>query len=182
MYSTEFPQFIVPEVVCSHFHIHEGDLVADFGAGSGYFTPYFSAAAGPSGRVMVCEIQKNLLEKIGSIARQCGHSNVEVVWCDLEEENGIPFNNDLLDGGSLINTFFQIEDKAAAVREIHRVIRSGGVVHVIEWNDSYGGIGPSAEQVVGKNTLCDWFEADCFVLEREYPAGDHHYGVTFRVI
>ncbi len=182
MYSTEFAQFIVPEVVASHFHLRDGDIIADFGAGAGYFTPVLAMAAGPSGRVVACEIQKNLVEKIGCTARQCGHSNVEVLWCDIEEEGGIPLNDHLLDAGGLINTFFQLEDKATAVKEIHRVIRSGGVVHVIEWNDSYGGIGPSPEQVVDKASLCNWFEGDCFVLEREYPAGEHHYGLTFRAI
>ncbi|MFN3188477.1 MAG: class I SAM-dependent methyltransferase [Candidatus Paceibacteria bacterium] len=182
MYSTEFPKFIAPEVVASHFHVREGDMIADFGAGSGYFTPVFALATGPTGRVLACEIQKSLVEKIGCVARQCGHSNVDVLWCDIEEERGIPLNDDILDAGGLINTFFQIEDKATAVREIHRVIRPGGVIHVIEWNDSYAGIGPSLEQVVDKEALCDWFESDLFMLEREYPAGAHHYGLTFRVV
>lgn len=182
MYSVASPQFIAPELVASHFHVREGDIVADFGAGSGYFTPVLAAAAGPSGRVVACEIQKNLVEKIGCVARQCGHGNVEVLWCDIEADRGIPLNDSVFDAGGVFNTFFQIEDKAAAVRELHRVIRPGGVVHVIEWNDSCGGVGPTDEQVVDMPTLCDWFESHYFVLEREYPAGTHHYGVTFRAI
>ena len=175
-------RFIVPEVVASHFHIREGDVFADFGAGSGYFTPTLALAVGSKGRVVACEIQKNLVEKIGQLARQSGYSNVDVLWCDIDEEGGIPLKDNSLDAGGLFNTFFQLENKAIAVQEIHRVIRPGGVVHVIDWTDSYGGIGPAPQQVVSKAELCDWFEANGFVLEREYPAGAHHYGVTFRAI
>ena len=31
-------RFVVPEVVSTHFHLKEGDIVADFGAGSGFFS------------------------------------------------------------------------------------------------------------------------------------------------
>lgn len=175
-------RFVIPEVVATHFHIHEGDVVADFGAGAGYFIPTLALAVGPKGKIIACEIQKNLVEKIGFVAREHGHNNVDVLWSDLEEKDGIPIKEGSLDAGILVNTFFQLEDKATAVREFRRVIRTGGVIHVIEWSESYGGIGPATKQVVDKSSLCDWFEADGFVLEREYPTGAHHYGVTFRTI
>lgn len=182
MYSTESSQFIVPEMLASQFHLRDGDVVADFGAGSGYFTPVMAVSIGRAGKVLACEIQKNLVERIGHDSRKRGHSNVEVLWCDIEQEGGIPINDGTLDVGSLINTFFQIEDKASMVREIRRVMRSKGVVHVIDWSDSYAGIGPAPEQVVDKDTVCGWFEAEPFVLEREYTVGSHHYGLTFRAI
>jgi ubiquinone/menaquinone biosynthesis C-methylase UbiE len=175
-------QFLVPDVVASHFHVREGDLIADFGAGSGHFTSVLARATGPTGRVIACEIQKPLVEKIGVAARQTGLSNIDVLWCDIAIAGGIPLYDDVLDSGGLFNTFFQIEDKAIAVKELRRVIRPGGVIHIIEWSDSGGGIGPTLEQIVDKPELCAWFEADGFMLEREYPAGAHHYGVTFRVL
>jgi len=30
-------RFVQPSVVATHFYLHEGDHVADFGAGSGFF-------------------------------------------------------------------------------------------------------------------------------------------------
>ena len=59
--------FVTPEIVVSHFHIREGDVVADFGAGSGYYTPELSRRVG-NGRVYACEIQKALVEKVGALA------------------------------------------------------------------------------------------------------------------
>ena len=173
-------RFVVPEVVSTHFHIKDGDLVADFGAGSGFFLKILSKTVGPEGRVYACEIQKQLVEKIGDFIRLNNLSNVKPLWCDLEEVNGIKLNNDSLDAGLLVNTLFQFEQKALAIKEIKRVIRKGGVLHVIDWSESFAGLGPRPQDVITKDDAIALFEEQGLMLEREYPAGDHHYGFTVR--
>lgn len=175
-------RFVIPEVVATHFHLKEGDAVADLGAGSGFFLKTLSSMVGPSGRVFACEIQKNLVEKLGDVIRLSGLSNVTPLWCDLEEPQGIKLRDSALDAAILVNTLFQLEDKPAALTEIRRTMREGGVVHVIDWTESFGGLGPAAGSVVDQETAIDLFESARFIYEREYPAGDHHYGVAFRAI
>ena len=124
-------RFVVPEVVSTHFHIKEGDVVADFGAGSGFFLKILSKSVGSEGRVYACEIQKYLVEKIGEFIRLNNLANVHPLWCDLEEINGIKLNDNSLDAGLLVNTLFQFEQKELAIKEIRRTLRPGGVLHVI---------------------------------------------------
>ncbi len=173
-------RFVVPEVVSTHFHIKEGDIVADFGAGSGFFLKILSKAVGSLGRVYACEIQKHLVEKIGEFIRLNNLSNVYPLWCDLEEINGIKLNDNSLDAGLLVNTLFQFEKKEAAIKEIRRTLRQGGVLHVIDWSESFGGLGPRPQDVITKDRAIALFESLEFILEREYEAGDHHYGFTVR--
>lgn len=172
--------FVVPEVVVSHFHLKPGDSVADFGAGSGFFLKSLSYRVGPEGRVYACEIQKSLVEKISDQVRHQHLTNVYPLWCDLEEANGIKIKDGALDVALLINTLFQIEDKEAGIREMSRTIRSGGRLIVIDWTDSAGGMGPVFDHVVTPHDAAVLFEARGFVLEHEFPAGSHHYGITFR--
>ena len=175
-------QLMSPVLVASHFHLKEGDKVADFGAGSGFFIKPLSEAVGSLGRVYACDIQKGLVEKIGDYARLTGLGNVHPLWCDLEEVNGIKLPNLALDAGVLSNTLFQFEDKVTAITEIHRVLRPGGLVFVIDWTESFGGLGPRTTDVVDKDAATALFETQHFILEREFPAGDHHYGLAFRKI
>lgn len=43
-------RFVVPDIVATHFHIREGDIIADFGAGSGFFLKFCQKPqAGPGG-------------------------------------------------------------------------------------------------------------------------------------
>lgn len=175
-------KFVVPSIVASHFHLRAGDIVADLGAGAGFFISTLAQSVGQTGKVIACEIQKNLVEKIGSQARQQGLSNVEVRWCDIEQEKGIPLNDKTLDAVGLFNTLSQINDKVAVVKEIQRVLRWGGVVQVIDWSDAFGEVELKADSWLNKQAVCDLFENEGFLLEREYPAGSHHYGLTFCLV
>lgn len=175
-------RFVVPEVVSSHFHFKEGDVVADFGAGSGFYLKILSEAVGQTGKVFACEIQKSLVDKLGDIIRLQGLGNVTPLWCDLEEPQGIKIRNEVLDAAILVNTLFQLEDRHVALVEMRRTIRSGGVLHVIDWAESFGGLGPQPAQVITKEAAIDLLEAAGFIYERDYPAGDHHYGIAFRAV
>ena len=173
-------RFVIPDVVATHFHLKSGDLVADFGTGSGFFLKVLSKMVGDTGSVYACDIQKGLVEKIGELTRLQGLGNVRPLWCDLEEPNGIKIDTGELDAAILVNTLFLIEDKVAAIREMGRTIRSGGKFFVIDWTESFGGMGPQPEHVVTTADATNLFESHGFVFEREYPAGDHHYGLAFR--
>ncbi len=173
-------KFVIPEIVTSQFLLKEGDVVADFGAGSGFFLKALTGAVGPSGRVYACEIQKVLVDKLGDQARLLGLSNVSPVWCDLEEVGGIKIPAGTLDAGILVNTLFQLQLKAQALEEMRRVLRPGGLLHIVDWSESFGGAGPQPADVLTKEAAIALAETGHFVFEREFPAGDHHYGLSVR--
>lgn len=175
-------RFVVPENVVTHFHLHEGDVIADFGAGSGFFLPSLVATVGETGRVYACEIQRPLVEKMGTFVRQKGWHMVDILWGDLEAPGGIKIADNALDAGLLVNTLFQIEDPATCLAELHRTLRPGGKLLVVDWTESFAGLGPAPSAVVPAATAIDLCESHGFVYEREFPAGEHHYGLAFRVI
>lgn len=175
-------RFVIPDIVATHFLLREGDIVADYGAGSGFFLKVLSTGVGSTGKVFACEIQKPLVEKLGDFIRVSNLSNVTPLWCDLEEPGGIKIKSGVVDLAILVNTLFQLDDKEGALREMRRTLRTGGVLHVIDWSESFGGLGPQPGSVVTKTTAVELAEACGFIYEREYDSGDHHYGVAFRAI
>lgn len=175
-------RFVDPNMVVSHFHVREGDAVADFGAGSGFFVEVLARLVGSSGRVYACEIQRELVEKLGVLVRTKGLSMVDPLWCDLEMQGGVKIADQTLDVGIMVNTLFQLEEKEIAVGEVNRTLRSGGKFFVIDWSESFGGIGPEPTQVVSEKNAQAIIEGLGFVFERSFDAGDHHYGLAFRKI
>ena len=175
-------RFVIPEVVATHFHLKPGERVADLGAGGGFFLKPLSDAVGPEGKVYACEIQKQLVDKLGEFARLSGLSNISPLWCDLEEVGGIKLPNNTLDAAILVNTLFQFELKETALQEIYRVLRPGGVLHIIDWTESFGGLGPQPKDVITQEQATALCEAARFIPEREYPAGEHHYGFAVRKV
>ena len=175
-------RFVDPQTVASHFHIREGDIVADFGAGSGFYIEVLSRLVGHGGRVYACEIQKELVEKIGVLVRTKGFTSVDPLWCDMEVEGGVKIADGSVDVALMINTLFQVEHKQIAIREVHRTLRSGGKFFLIDWSESFRGLGPQQNDVVIRPDAQALVEGNGFVYERSFDAGDHHYGLAFRKI
>lgn len=175
-------QFVVPEKVVTHFHLREGDKVGDFGAGGGFFEKALSRAVGSTGRVYAFEIQKQLVERISEITRIERLKNVEVLWCDIETKEGCKLRDGILDAGLLSNTLFQLDNKAAALDEIRRLLHSGGKLLVIDWSNSFGGMGPRQSDVVSQVNATELVGQHGFQFERTFPAGEYHYGLAFRAL
>lgn len=180
MTALQVQRFVEPQTVVSHFHLREGDVVADFGAGSGFYIEPLARAVGQTGKLYACDIQKDLIDKISDLARKKGFGWVHPLWCDLEEEGGLKIPPESVDCGVMINTLFQIQNRRVALTEIARVVSVGGKFILIDWSDSFGGLGPAKNDVLVEldaRSLCENFG---FVFERSFDAGDHHYGLAFR--
>jgi len=173
-------RFVQPEIVSSHFHIREGDQVADFGAGSGFFVPTLSRLVGEEGVVYAVEVQKNLVEKIAETMRHHNLVNVQPLWGDIEEVGGTEIADASLDCAIVVNTLFQVEDKAGTIAEVSRTLRSGGKLFVIDWSESFEGLGPQPGDVLTGETAKAIVETAGFVYEQSFDAGDHHYGFGYR--
>ncbi len=184
MHSSSLPvkRFVEPNVVASHFHIREGDSVADFGAGSGFFVEVLARLVGREGKVYACEVQRELVEKIGALVRSKGLFMVDPLWCDFETRGGSKIADAVVDVAIMVNTLFQLDDKRTAIAEVERTLRSGGKFFLIDWSESFGGLGPHPDQVVPQHDAQALIETAGFVFERSFDAGDHHYGLGFRKI
>lgn len=180
MYPKTTGKFVDPNTVTSHFHLREGDVVADFGAGSGHFMRPLAQGVGKSGMVYMVEVQKGLVEALGVRARELMLSNIRTLWCDFETQGGTKLKDGLLDVGLLSNTLFQLSDKETALKEIARVLRKGAKLFVIDWSDSFGGLGPRPSDVMSEVNAKAFIVQHGFSFEHSFPAGDHHYGLAFR--
>lgn len=174
--------FIVPEKAVTHFHLREGDVVGDFGAGSGFFEKALSRAVGKTGTVYAFEIQKRLVERIAEMARREHLENVNVLWCDLERHGGCTLKDGVLDTGLLSNALFQFGNQPAALDEMRRLLRTGGKLLVLDWRESFGGMGPQPSDVVSEIDARTLIEQHGFSVIRAFPAGEHHYGLAFRAV
>lgn len=172
--------FMVPDTATTHFHVRAGDRVGDFGAGSGHFTRALSRVVGESGKVFAVEIQRQLAEAIGDMARKEHLHNVESIWGDLEVPGGTKLPDGLLDAVLISNTLSMLEQHTIAIHEAARVLRKGGVVIIIDWTDPSGGLGPAADMIVSNEKALALGEEAGLSHERDFPAGSHHYGIVLR--
>ena len=160
--------------------IQAGMEIADLGAGSGFYTLTAAKALISTGRVYAVDVQKDLLTKIKNAAVSQGLYNVEVIWGDIEKPSGTHLRESSIDLAFLSNLLFQLEDKQSTISEVKRILKPGGRVLIVDWMDSFGGIGPKPEKVFLKTAAVEMFEKNGFHLDREISAGSHHYGIIFK--
>ncbi|MBU0722856.1 methyltransferase domain-containing protein [Patescibacteria group bacterium] len=157
----------------------EGMKIADFGAGTGAYSIPLAKKVGDSGRVYAIEVQKSFLLNISTAALQENLTNVKVLWGDIEILGSSGLADQIIDIVVIANVFFSVEDKKEVVAEASRVLVPKGQILFIDWKDSYGGVGPQPDMVVSPEKTRELFEQGGFFLEKEFPAGDHHYGFIF---
>ena len=175
-------RFSNPEENILQFQIEPGSLVADFGAGGGGYTIHSARAVGESGKVYAIDIQQELLSRIKNNANKEGLENVEVVWGDIETLGGSGLKDNTVDAVIVSNILFLIKDKDGLVQEISRILRLNGKVLVVDWKDSFNGLGPKTESIVLLREVKKLFREHNFELKSEIQAGAHHYGAIFKRI
>jgi ubiquinone/menaquinone biosynthesis C-methylase UbiE len=173
--------FAHPERNVTAFSIEPGMKVADFGAGSGAYTLAIAERLSGSGTVYAVDIQKDLLRRIKNEANHRRLHGVEVVWGDLDRPGHSKIANHSLDLVLMSNLLFQLHDRDAAFKEARRVLKRTGRLVVIDWNESYGGLGPTREHVCDRTTAIAHARTAGFGLHKEFEAGAHHYGLIFVV-
>lgn len=173
--------FSDPEKNLNQFSLGDDWNVADFGVGSGaYALIAAERLLSGGGHIYAVDIQKNLLSKLKKEAEEEHYKNLDVVWGDVEEPNGSGLGDNSMDAVIASNIFFQLEDKKAAIQEIRRVLRTGRRVLMIDWSESFGGLGPHTENIFKKEDARELFENADFDFVEEIKAGEHHYGLIFK--
>lgn len=171
--------FSNPEENIKYLNLKEGSVVADFGSGAGHYVIPLAEVVGREGRVYAIDVQKSLLLKTQAEAKSKNIQNIETLWGDLDIPKGSKLRSDTLDAVILSNILFQVENKGTLVQEAKRVLKTGGKVLLIDWTDSFGGLGPQPNHVVDENEAQKIFEENGFVLKERVHAGSHHYGFIF---
>ncbi|MBI4155772.1 MAG: class I SAM-dependent methyltransferase [Candidatus Zambryskibacteria bacterium] len=172
--------FSDPEKVIEQCGIQAGMTIADLGAGSGRYSMAAAKALASTGKVYAIDVQKDLLSKLKNLAVREGLYNIEVIWGDIDKVNGTKLREASIDLALLCNILFQIESKENIVKEIKRILKPHGRVLVVDWTDSFGGLGPKPEAVVKKETTKEMFQKTGFHLDREIFAGAYHYGMIMK--
>jgi ubiquinone/menaquinone biosynthesis C-methylase UbiE len=163
-----------------HFAIDPGMRAADFGAGSGHYVWPMAEALGPGGQLFVVDVQQDLLKRIHNEAQKRGLKNVKIIWGDLEKPKASKITDQTLDLVLVSNLLFQLDDRAAVLTEARRVLKWSGRLVIIDWADSFNGMGPHKKSVVTKDAALALVSGNGFELVREFPAGAHHWGVIVR--
>ncbi len=173
--------FSKPEKNIVEMHIGEGMIVADFGTGGGAYIMPLLHRVGEYGEVFAIDVQVSKLSRILNEAKRRGYKNISAIHADLETLQGSHLKDKYCNRVILSNILHFVEDKKAVIVEAKRVLKKLGMMTIIDWNESYNLIGPHKDCILSKKQAISLAEKEGFTLHHEFNAGDHHYGLVFKV-
>ncbi len=171
---SERDRWQMPDQVVSALALKKGEVVADIGAGSGYFTMRLARAVGPEGKVYAVDIVPHVLDFIERQARKEKLTNIEVIVS--------PKDNPLLAPGSvdvafLCETIHEIDERVPFYRKVRAAMKRAGRMVLI---DSTPVTGAGEGRQVSRATAVREAEAAGFRLFREETFLPQQYFLVFR--
>jgi ubiquinone/menaquinone biosynthesis C-methylase UbiE len=175
--------FSDPRAIVTQLDITSGQQIADLGAGSGAYSLALAEkfkTRGAAIDIFAIEVQKKMVERLGREAEQKAITTIHPLWGDIEEEKGTRLRGGSIDWAFIMNTLFIVESRKNLLKEAHRILKSGSRLVVVDWAESFGGIGPKEDQVIKEPTAKLLVEEMGFVFEHSIEVGEHHYGFIAR--
>jgi ubiquinone/menaquinone biosynthesis C-methylase UbiE len=168
--------FSTPSISLSQFNLEPGMIIADLGCGSGAYTFEVANRIGATGKIFAVDVQKGLVDKLAKECREKHLTNVSVLWDDMDDQNGIGLQTASIDRIIIANTLFQIEDIQKFATEVKRILKPKGSALIVDWSESFGGIGPAPQYVITQARAQEIFEKVGLFTVKAINAGEHHYG------
>lgn len=119
-----------PALLMDALKLKPGMVVADVGAGSGYFTFRMAERVGPKGQVLAVDIQPEMLDIIRKRMKERGVSNVKPVLGAITDPKLPPNSVDLI---LLVDVYHEFSHPWEMTQAMVRSLKPGGRLVLVEY-------------------------------------------------
>jgi arsenite methyltransferase len=167
-----------PNDVMDVLALKPGEVVADIGAGSGYFTFRFSNALGVSGKVYAVDVSRDMIDYINRRTQETGAKNVTTVLAAADD----PLLPDAsVDRIFICDTWHHIENRPQYLVRLKKVLRAGGQIIMIDFQKRDLPVGPPVDMKIAREDLIQQMESSGLRLVQEYTFLPYQYFLVFMV-
>ena len=165
-----------PELIMDALGIGDGSVVADLGAGGGWFTVRLAKRVGPNGVVFAEDIQPQMIEAIQRRVQREGLRNVTTVL-GAADHPSLP--QDQLDAALMVETFYEVEDRHSLLTNVRAALKPAGRLGIVEYRTDGGGPGPPPEQRLPPTQVIRSVETAGFRFVRQEQFLPYQYLLIF---
>jgi ubiquinone/menaquinone biosynthesis C-methylase UbiE len=119
-----------PDRVVAALALAPGNVVADIGAGTGYFEKRLSAAVGANGAVIAVDVEPDMVRYLRERAQREGTANVEARLGTADDPKLAPASVDRI---LIVDTWHHVGERVAYAKKLAAALRPGGFVVVVDF-------------------------------------------------
>jgi arsenite methyltransferase len=165
-----------PHEVLMALDIKEGEVIADIGAGSGYFSFRFSHHVGDQGRVYAVDISPEMILYLNRRSRELNAKNVVTLLADSDD----PLLSDAsVNRFFICDTWHHIENQTKYLALMKKMLKPDGQVVMIDFQKRELPVGPPLSMKIAREDLLGQMEANGFRLVREHTFLPYQYFLVF---
>jgi arsenite methyltransferase len=158
-----------PNEVVAALKLKPGDVVADIGAGTGYFSRRFAMHAA---KVYAIDIDAKLLE----IAAKNSPPNVQTIVSKPDDPLLRPASVDVV---FFCDVIHHIEDRVAYCERLRPVLKPGGRIVIVDFYKKPLPVGPPPEMKLTEDLVISEFKKAGFRLARKESFLEYQYFLEF---
>ena len=133
-----------PDQIMDALQIGENSVVADLGAGGGWFTVRLARRV-QNGRVYAEDVQPQMIQAIERRVQREGLEKIVRMVLGTQTDPKIP---EPLDAVLIVDTYHEMEQPVALLRNVARALKPTGVIGIVNYKKDGGGPGPLMEERV----------------------------------
>jgi FkbM family methyltransferase len=170
----ERDQWQKPRQVIEAMALAPDAVVADIGAGTGYFAVRLAAAV-PAGRVYAVDLEPDMVRYVEQRARQLGLANVTGVQAATDD----PQLPAVVDHVLLANTYHHLGNREDYFRRLAASLKPGGTVAIVD-HRADSPVGPPARMRVPAATVKEEMRRAGYAVVAEHEFLPRQHFLVFR--
>ena len=164
-----------PHEVMTALGVNAGEIVADIGSGSGYFTLRLARHVGSEGHVYGVDVSPDMVRHLNARIRDARLLNVSTILAPPDD----PLVPQPVDRFLFVNVWHHVEDQPAYLARLKRGLKPGGQVVMIDFHKRELPVGPPLEMKIARDDLLAQMEQHGFRLVREHTFLPYQYFLVF---
>ena len=165
-----------PDQIMDAMGIADASVVADIGAGSGWFTIRLARRVGPRGLVYAEDVQK---EMINAILRRVGREGFNNVQARLGLKNDPRLPALSLDAALMVYAHHQVEERELMLSNLAKALKPSGRLGIVDFRLDGTGPGPESEERVSPDVVVNDATKAGLKLIRQEPFLPYQYFLIF---
>ncbi len=168
-----------PEEIIKNLNLNSGDVIADIGAGTGYFTRRFAKAVGPAGKSLGLEIEPAMVKYMNEDAQKLNLKNYIARTVKPDDPELEPQSVDVV---FICDTYHHIENRVDYLKRLSKSLKKNGRVVVVDFYKKPLPVGPpSLNHKLSEKTVLEEFQQAGYHLKQSLDFLPYQYFLEFEL-